>query len=129
MLRATCDRTSSTTSRMPANANGSWLSAASRNAWAAAGSPKPRRTTTGATRSGLPAELPVMGALVESGLQNLPPGDADSAGFFQMRVSIWNKGDYAGYPENPDLQVKWFVDQSLAANQRRVGAGLPPYGD
>src|SRR4051812_31328964 len=64
-------------------------------------------------RSTVPAELPVMGALVESGMQNLPPGDADSAGFFQMRVSIWDKGGYAGFQGNPDLQLAWFVDQSL----------------
>ena len=37
-----------------------------------------------------------MAGLVESGLQNLDGGDADSVGFFQMRVGIWNKGDYAG---------------------------------
>jgi hypothetical protein len=48
--------------------------------------------------AGLPGALPVMGALVESGVQNLPAGDADSAGFFQMRVSIWDKGNYAGFP-------------------------------
>ena len=49
-----------------------------------------------AQKRGLPAELPVMAGLVESGLRNLDHGDADSVGFFQMRVGIWNKGDYAG---------------------------------
>ena len=39
-----------------------------------------------------------MAALVESGMRNLDHGDADSVGFFQMRVGIWNQGDYAGYP-------------------------------
>jgi hypothetical protein len=78
---------------------------------------------------GLPSALPVMGALVESELQNLPPGDQDSAGFFQMRVSIWDKGDYAGFPTNPELQAKWFVDQAVAVNQRRIAAGQVPYGD
>src|SRR5687767_6063392 len=48
-----------------------------------------------AVKAGLPPELPVMAALVESGLTNLNFGDADSAGFFQMRVSTWNQGDYA----------------------------------
>ena len=28
-------------------------------------------------------------------------GDADSLGFFQMRVSIWNQGEYAGYADDP----------------------------
>jgi len=83
---------------------------------------------SGVIRSALPAELPVMGALVESGVQNLPAGDSDSAGYFQMRVSIWDKGDYAGFTQNPDLQVKWFTDQALAVNQSRTGAGMAPYG-
>jgi hypothetical protein len=84
---------------------------------------------SGAIRAALPAELPVMGALVESGVQNLPAGDSDSAGFFQMRVSIWDKGDYAGFTQYPDLQVKWFTDQALAVNQSRTGAGTAPYGE
>jgi hypothetical protein len=97
------------------------------------GDPAPKGTVaawmaSGAIRSSLPGELPVMGALVESEMQNLPPADADSAGFFQMRVSIWDQGDYAGFAANPELQLKWFVDQSLAVNQRRVGAGQVAYG-
>ena len=43
------------------------------------------------TKAGLPPELPVMAALVESGVRNLNYGDADSVGFFQMRPSIWNR--------------------------------------
>ena len=49
-----------------------------------------------AEKAGLPPELPVMASLVESGVKNLNHGDADSVGFFQMRVGIWNKGEYAG---------------------------------
>ena len=60
----------------------------------------------------LPGELPVMASLVESGMTNIQGGDADSVGFFQMRVGIWNQGDYAGYPKKPELQVKWFLDQA-----------------
>ena len=67
-----------------------------------------------ADAAGLPPELPVMASLVESGVKNLNFGDADSVGFFQMRVGIWNKGAYAGYPEKPELQAKWFIDQALA---------------
>jgi hypothetical protein len=83
---------------------------------------------TGAIGSGLPGELPVMGALVESGLTNLPAGDADTVGYFQMRESIWNKDDYAGYPENPDLQLRWFVDHAVAVDEARVASGQAPFG-
>ena len=72
----------------------------------------------------LPGELPVMAALVESGVANLKYGDADSLGYFQMRTSIWNKGAYAGYPDNPNLQIKWFVDQALAVEGDRSRRGL-----
>jgi hypothetical protein len=97
------------------------------------GDPAPKATlaawmASGAIRSSLPGELPVMGALVESEMQNLPLGDVDSVGFFQMRVSIWDQGDYAGFATNPELQLKWFVDRSLAVNQRRVGSGQVAYG-
>lgn len=67
-----------------------------------------------AVAKGLPGELPVMAGLVESGLKNLNYGDADSVGFFQMRTSIWNKGKYAGYLKNPDLQMQWFTDTAIA---------------
>lgn len=79
----------------------------------------------GASVAALPRELPVMAALVESGLQNLQTGDADSVGYFQMRQSIWNQGEYAGYPQRPELQLKWFVDQATLVRQRRLSAGLP----
>jgi cell wall-associated NlpC family hydrolase len=74
---------------------------------------------------GLPRELPVMASLVESGLQNLSGGDRDSVGFFQMRVGIWNQGEYAGYPDKPELQVKWFLDQAEAVKKQRVANGQP----
>ena len=76
-----------------------------------------------ADAAGLPPELPVMASLVESGVKNLNCGDADSVGFFQMRVGIWNKGAYAGYPEKPELQAKWFIDQALAVKKQRLAAG------
>ena len=78
-----------------------------------------------AQKRGLPPELPVMAGLVESGLRNVPlgDGDADSAGFFQMRVSIWNQGGYKGYSERPELQLKWFLDHAIAVKQQRVAAG------
>ena len=56
-------------------------------------------------------------------MKNLNFGDADSVGFFQMRVGIWNQGAYAGYPDKPELQVKWFLDQAEAVKRQRLAAG------
>ena len=78
--------------------------------------------------AGLPPELPIMAALVASGLQNLQTGDADSVGFFQMRVGIWNQGPYAGFPEKPELQIKWFIDQASAVRAARIAAGDVDFG-
>ena len=75
-----------------------------------------------------------MASLVESGVKNLHYGDADSVGFFQMRVGIWNQGDYAGFPEKPELQAKWFLDNAEQVKKARIAAGKPiddpnSYGD
>ena len=78
-----------------------------------------------AEKRGLPPQLPLMASLVESGMTNIQGGDADSVGFFQMRVGIWNQGEYAGYPKKPELQVKWFLDQAEAVKKQRVAAGEP----
>jgi hypothetical protein len=78
-----------------------------------------------AEKAGLPPELPVMASLVESGVKNLEGGDADSVGFFQMRVGIWNRGPYAGFPDNPKLQVKWFIDNALNVKKQRIASGKP----
>lgn len=82
----------------------------------------------GAIARGLPAELPVMGALVESEITNAPAAGQDSAGFFQIRTSIWDQGEYAGFPDHPELQLEWFADQSISVNQRRADGGQTPYG-
>ena len=79
--------------------------------------------------AGLPGELPVMAALVESGLRNLPYGDADSVGFFQMRQGIWDSGEYAGYLARPELQVRWFVDHAVALRNARRAAGDATFGE
>lgn len=79
----------------------------------------------GAAAASLPRELPVMGALVESGLRNLAAGDSDAVGYFQMRTTIWDKGDYAGYPQNPSLQLKWFVDRATQERAQWIAAGRP----
>lgn len=79
----------------------------------------------GARTAGLPRELPVMGALVESGLANLAAGGGDGAGYFQMRTSIWDTGDYAGFPDRPELQLRWFADQATAIRSARIARGEP----
>ena len=76
-----------------------------------------------AEKRGLPPQLPVMAALVESGLKNLNYGDADSVGFFQMRTSIWNQGDYAGYDKDPRKQVDWFLDTAESVKAQRQARG------
>ena len=81
-----------------------------------------------ADKHGLPPELPVMASLVESGVKNLNYGDADSVGFFQMRVGIWNQGAYKGYPEHPELQAKWFIDQALAVKKKAIASGDADFG-
>jgi hypothetical protein len=81
-----------------------------------------------ALEAGLPPELPVMAALVESGLANLRHPESDAAGFFQMRISIWNRGEYAGFPRKPKLQVNWFAHQALAIQELRRRAD-PAFGD
>ena len=81
-----------------------------------------------ADKHGLPPELPVMASLVESGVKNINYGDADSVGFFQMRVGIWNQGDYQGFPENPELQAKWFIDQALAVKKKAIASGDADFG-
>jgi hypothetical protein len=49
---------------------------------------------TVAAARGLPPQLPVITALAESNLQNLPYGDRDSLGFFQQRPSAgWGTPD------------------------------------
>jgi hypothetical protein len=68
----------------------------------------------GAAARGLPGELPVMAALVESGLRNLPAGGGDTAGYFQMKKSIW-KATYPGFPNDPEMQLDWFLDHAATA--------------
>jgi hypothetical protein len=75
-----------------------------------------------AAERGLPHELPVMAALAESGLRNLR-GESYH-GFFGMHDSL-NSGEYRGFPRNPELQVKWFIDTASLVRQRRV-AELDP---
>jgi hypothetical protein len=75
---------------------------------------------------GLPHELPVMAALAESGLRNLR-GDS-FAGFFGMSRAL-NRGEYRGFPRDPDLQIRWFTDTAMLVRQRRVAEGRPDPAD
>ena len=75
-----------------------------------------------AAERGLPPELPVMAAIAESGLRNLR-GDSYH-GFFGMHESL-NAGEYRGYPRNPQLQVKWFLDTASSVRQRLVAETRP----
>jgi hypothetical protein len=45
-----------------------------------------------------------------------------------MRVSIWNQGEYAGYPQNPGLQAKWFIDTALAVKRQEIARGNAGFG-
>jgi hypothetical protein len=76
----------------------------------------------GAADRGLPHELPVMAALVESGLHNL--GGTSFAGYFGMSRAL-NTGDYHGFRRYPDLQLRWFADTAILVRQRRVAEGRP----
>ena len=73
-----------------------------------------------AQKEGLSRVLPVVAALVESNFQNIA-GSLDSVGYFQMRTSIWNSGRYAGYAQNPQLQLLWFLDKALELKSQRRG--------
>lgn len=81
-----------------------------------------------AIKRGIPPLLPVMAALTESHLTNLPGGDRDSKGFFQMRTSVWDTGQYAGYGTDPELQIQWFLDQAVATKGDHPVAAQPDAG-
>jgi NlpC/P60 family len=95
-----------------------------------AASPRQIATWMGAhaLRAGIPPELPVMAALTESSLHNLDYGDRDSVGYFQMRLGLWDQGPYAGYLQHPERQIKWFIDQALAARSADPALAQNPDG-
>jgi hypothetical protein len=80
----------------------------------------------GSADRGLPHELPVMAGLTESGLQNIR--GSTFSGFFGMSRAL-NRGDYRGFPRNPDLQLRWFTDTAMLVRQRRVVEGRPDPAD
>ena len=81
-----------------------------------------------AKASGIPPELPVVASLTDADLQNVQAGDTDQAGYFLMRISVWNSGQYQGFPDQPTLQMQWFIDKALAIRQARIAAGDSRFG-
>ena len=43
-------------------------------------------------------------------------------------MSIWDKGQYTGFPGKPELQTKWFIDQASAVRSARIAAGDVDFG-
>jgi hypothetical protein len=74
----------------------------------------------------VPQELPVMAALAESGLRNLNRRGSPFAGFFGMHRTL-NKGDYRGFPRNPQVQLDWFLDTAVIVRQREIANGAEDY--
>jgi hypothetical protein len=68
-----------------------------------------------------------MAGLAESGLRNI--SGSSYAGYFGMHVSL-NRGEYRGFPRNPQLQLDWFLDTAALVRQRRLAEGrADPAGD
>jgi hypothetical protein len=78
--------------------------------------------------AGIPPELPVMTALVESGLKNLQYGHTDSLGLFQMEKSVWNRGPFVGYWRHPPVQLRWFINQAITVRDGWIQAGDADFG-
>ncbi len=133
MLALVCAPAASTPAHAQSPASRSELVAAAGRA-AVGGGPAQRaqraavaQWMAGAARAaGLPGELPVMAALVQSGLRNLPA--RSRAGYFRMRTRVWNGGRYAGYPQRPELQMRWFIDIATLVRQGRREGGARRFG-
>jgi hypothetical protein len=69
----------------------------------------------GATKKEIKAALET--GLVESNLQNLPGGDADSAGWRQERASIYKD------PTNLDASIERFFDETKAVRDKYANSG------
>jgi hypothetical protein len=81
----------------------------------------------GAALRDLPEQLPVMAGLAESGLRNLNTPGNPFAGFFSMHRSL-GKGDYRGFPGDPEIQLRWFTDTAVAVRQRAIAEGDEDFG-
>lgn len=78
-----------------------------------------------AIAAGLPPELPVMAALVESNLTNVDDSGSGYAGYFQMSRRYFDTGPYAGFPDRPELQIAWFTETAASVRDQRLAAGKP----
>ena len=81
----------------------------------------------GAALREIPQELPVMAGLAESGLRNLNTRGNPFAGFFSMHRAL-NEGRYRGFPDEPRLQLRWFLDTAVAVRQREIAEGDADFG-
>ena len=82
-----------------------------------------------AQKAGLPPELPVMAALVESGVANNPRRRRGLGRLLSdARRRSGTRASTRGYPENPKLQAKWFIDHALALKGKRIAAGDAQFG-
>ena len=89
--------------------------------------PLARWMARGAALREIPQELPVMAGLAESGLRNLNTRGNPFAGFFSMHRAL-NKGRYRGFPDEPRLQLRWFLDTAVAVRQRGIAEGDADFG-
>jgi hypothetical protein len=89
--------------------------------------PIARWMARGAALRAVPQELPVMAGLAESGLRNLNTRGNPFAGFFSMHRSL-NQGDYRGFPRDPELQLRWFLDTAVIVRQRKIAEGDEEFG-
>jgi cell wall-associated NlpC family hydrolase len=95
------------------------------------GAPQVQLASWMARRAGaadIPGPLPVMAALERSGLTNLPPEGGDAAGFFGMSRATWSVGPYAGFAQDPDLQLTWFLDRAAVVKAEHVAAADVAFG-
>jgi hypothetical protein len=88
--------------------------------------PIARWMARGAALRDVPQELPVMAGLAESGLRNLNTKGNPFAGFFSMHRSL-SKGPYRGFPREPELQLRWFLDTAVIVRQREIAEGDEDY--
>jgi hypothetical protein len=84
---------------------------------------------TRASERGVPGELPVMAALVRSGLRNQTAGGQGRAGYFGMLQRLWEAGSYAGFPADPAIQMDWFINQMIAIRDRAIFLGALQFGE
>ena len=67
-----------------------------------------------AQKAGLPPELPVMAlARRDAASRTSTSGTATPSASSRCAPASGTRCDYAGYPERPELQMKWFIDQAL----------------